>query len=267
MTIGEFARKTRLSSKALRLYDSMGLLTPAFVDPDSGYRYYRNEQVERARLIGLLRRLEMPLDTISRVLDLDRPQAARAVGSYWREVEADVRVKRQLARYLESYLEGKGNEMYEIEVRQVPEQKVLSIQGRVHAEELPGFIGETMGRLIGYLRESGLDLTAPPFVAYHGQVDIDSDGPVETCVVFEGSIEPKDDMQVRLEPAHSEAFTRITKAQVSFPEILEAYDAVERWLRQEGKAVTGSPREVYFADWPKIGDDEPACDIAFPYRQ
>lgn len=60
MTIGVFARQSRLSLKALRLYDDMGLLTPSQVDPNNGYRYYVEEQVDRARLIGHLRRLEMP---------------------------------------------------------------------------------------------------------------------------------------------------------------------------------------------------------------
>jgi hypothetical protein len=39
MSIGEFARRSRLSPKALRLYNELGLLTPARVDDDSGYRY------------------------------------------------------------------------------------------------------------------------------------------------------------------------------------------------------------------------------------
>ena len=46
--------------KALRLYDAMGLLTPALVDDSSGYRFYTESQIERAKLIGLLRQLEMP---------------------------------------------------------------------------------------------------------------------------------------------------------------------------------------------------------------
>jgi DNA-binding transcriptional MerR regulator len=40
MSIGEFARLSRLSAKALRLYDELGLLPPAQVDPGSGYRWY-----------------------------------------------------------------------------------------------------------------------------------------------------------------------------------------------------------------------------------
>jgi PPM family protein phosphatase len=57
LTIGAFARASRLSPKALRLYDSLGLLTPAHVDEFSGYRFYRPDQLERARLVAWLRRL------------------------------------------------------------------------------------------------------------------------------------------------------------------------------------------------------------------
>jgi effector-binding domain-containing protein len=67
-----------------------------------------------------------------------------------------------------------------------------------------------------------------------------------------------------VEPAHDEAFTRITKSQVAFPGILEAYSAVDKWIADHGLEVGGSPREVYFADWEAIGPDDPGCDIAFP---
>ena len=51
MTIGEFGRESGLSAKALRMYDELGLLRPAYVDPFSGYRFYEPEQLERARLV------------------------------------------------------------------------------------------------------------------------------------------------------------------------------------------------------------------------
>ncbi|TQS31130.1 MerR family transcriptional regulator [Microbispora sp. KK1-11] len=70
LTIGTFARAARLSPKALRLYDEVGLLRPAAVDGESGYRYYDPAQLERARLIARLRRLGMPLARIRRVCDL-----------------------------------------------------------------------------------------------------------------------------------------------------------------------------------------------------
>src|SRR5213083_1161504 len=50
LSIGEFARRSRLSMKALRLYDRLGLLAPDHVDPATGYRRYREHQLGTARL-------------------------------------------------------------------------------------------------------------------------------------------------------------------------------------------------------------------------
>jgi DNA-binding transcriptional MerR regulator len=94
MTIGEFAREAGLTAKALRLYDEMGLMVPADVDPDSAYRYYLPVQLERARLVARLRLVGMPLARIREVADLPRASAAAAITSYWRQVEADVRTRR-----------------------------------------------------------------------------------------------------------------------------------------------------------------------------
>jgi DNA-binding transcriptional MerR regulator len=77
MQIGRFARLTGLTVKALRHYDEIGLLRPAAVDADTGYRTYAAEQVERAELIRMLRQLEVPLDEIA--LLLDDPERQREV--------------------------------------------------------------------------------------------------------------------------------------------------------------------------------------------
>jgi DNA-binding transcriptional MerR regulator len=76
LTIGAFARSARLTPKALRLYDQLGLLTPAAVDPESGYRLYDPGQLERARLIARLRGIGMPLAEIREVCGLEPAAAA-----------------------------------------------------------------------------------------------------------------------------------------------------------------------------------------------
>jgi PPM family protein phosphatase len=107
LSIGAFAQATRLSPKALRLYDELGLLPPAFVDPDSGYRFYDPAQLERARLVAWLRRLGMPLARIRIVCDLDPAQAAGEVAAYWAQVEADTASRRDLAAFLVATLSGR----------------------------------------------------------------------------------------------------------------------------------------------------------------
>ncbi len=111
LTIGEFARASRLSAKALRLYDELGLLRPVAVDPSNGYRRYAPEQLERARLVAWLRRLGMPLATIREVVELPPAQAAEKVAGYWRQVEAGTENRRQLAAVLVDHLSGKDTAM------------------------------------------------------------------------------------------------------------------------------------------------------------
>ena len=104
LTIGEFARASRLSPKALRLYDELGLLPPARVDEWSGYRYYEPSQLEAARLIAWLRRLGMPLAAIKEVACLAPAEAADRVTAFLRATEADFAERKELAEFLISYL-------------------------------------------------------------------------------------------------------------------------------------------------------------------
>ncbi|WP_211589183.1 MerR family transcriptional regulator [Microbispora sp. H11081] len=107
LTIGAFARAARLSPKALRLYDELGLLRPAAVDGESGYRYYGPDQLERARLIASLRRLGMPLARVRQVCDLPAPDAAEEVAAYWRQVTAETAARGRLAALLVGHLTGR----------------------------------------------------------------------------------------------------------------------------------------------------------------
>jgi DNA-binding transcriptional MerR regulator len=79
LVIGRFARLTGLSVGALRHYDELDLLRPAFVDPATGYRSYRRDQLEAARAIVRLRDLEVPLETIHAYLATDDPAERRRV--------------------------------------------------------------------------------------------------------------------------------------------------------------------------------------------
>lgn len=110
LTIGAFARAVRLSPKALRLYDELGLLTPARVDTATGYRYYTGAQLERARLVAWLRRVGMPLARIGQVCDLaekDPRVAGRDIEAYWARVETETAARRDLVAFLVGQLSGR----------------------------------------------------------------------------------------------------------------------------------------------------------------
>jgi len=228
MPIGEFAAASRLSQKALRLYGENGVLPPAWVDPDSGYRYYRPDQLRTATLIALLRRAGMPLAAIRSFL---REPSLERLDAYEREVADEFAERRRVLRYVKRIL--KEEPMYDVLTRRVGEQPYVSRKKHVLVPDLERFIVETF-------RELGSEgASEPGFVLYYGPVNHEEDGPVEVCV-------PRPDGDRRL-PAGEIAFTEISGEQCKFPEILGAYDAVYRWIAQHAREAGGPSREIYFA--------------------
>jgi effector-binding domain-containing protein len=153
--------------------------------------------------------------------------------------------------------------MYQIQERDVPEQVVLIEQRHVLVDELPSWIGAAGQRLIKSAEIHG-GQSGPMLVIYHGEVNQESDGPVEVCIPIGHANESANDAAIRNEPAHREAFVRITKDQVAYPQILSAFDAVAQWIDANGKQTTGAPRDVYFADWATAGPNDEVCDVSYP---
>ena len=115
LSTGEFARQTRLTAKALRIYDEIGLLRPAEVDPSSGRRRYEASQVAAARLIGMLRGADMSLAEISSLLaelDRNRELAAARLDRHLLELEARHTSRRFLIRHIHAISERKASRCF-----------------------------------------------------------------------------------------------------------------------------------------------------------
>jgi DNA-binding transcriptional MerR regulator len=267
LTIGVFARRSRLSMKALRLYDRRGLLKPADVDPESGYRRYRESQLVTARLVVMLRRLDMPLAQVAEIVSVPGPVGVDRLACYWEGFERRVAGQRELVAHIRSKLSGEEGiaAFCEIRQRDVPEQLVLTEQRHVQVEQLPSWIGSAMGRLMKSAQRLG-GVAGNPFVVYHGEVNEDSDGPAEACVPIDLARDGSADTAMRREPAHREAYVRLRKAQVAFPQILSAYDGVTGWVTSQGLAIAGSPREIYFTDFVSASPADEVCDVALPIQ-
>jgi DNA-binding transcriptional MerR regulator/effector-binding domain-containing protein len=105
-SIGEFSRITGLTIKALRFYHDEGLLAPSFVDPQTGYRYYDQRQIEAARVIALLRGLELPLAQIKEILQNrgDDQDVLQVIERHKSAIEEKVRHLRKVARSLDRFI-------------------------------------------------------------------------------------------------------------------------------------------------------------------
>jgi PPM family protein phosphatase len=204
LTIGTFARAARLSPKALRLYDQLGLLRPAAVDGESGYRFYDPAQLERARLIAWLRRLGMPLGRIRRVCDLPAPAAAEEVARYWDQVLAETAARGQLASFLVDYLSGGGCAVEDAASMLGIRYAARSEQGPVRtSNEDTAYAGPRLFAVADGVRGSGGDLASAAAV--------DALKPLETVAV------PAEDLLGALADAVGDADRAIGEIAASTP--------------------------------------------------
>ena len=179
MSIGEFARRSRLSPKALRLYDGLGLLSPARVDEFSGYRYYEDAQLEQARLIATLRHVGVPLTTVKELLELDPVELAERVTAFWREAETRHAGQRELVAALVDRITGRNTVMYEVNARDMPPRSLLCLKRNVDVSGLWGFGKEFIAIVRGRRLPRMEGREGAAFCIYWGDVSADSDGPVE----------------------------------------------------------------------------------------
>jgi len=243
LALGQFARLSQLSRKALRLYDELGILVPDYVDPSSSYRYYSPDQLERARFIRLLRGMEMPLADIRRVLAATTAEEAlQLVSECAGEFETRVKSVRRASEKVFAYLRKEPETiMFDISVKKFPAKKALTIRKHMLVGPFQRFIPEALRQISTYVVESGAVISGDPFCFYYGPLNETDDGPVEIGLPFEGEVQPNGEFQVREIPAHQGAIGTTPPEQSQFPEIIEAWDAVETWVQRNNFKLSDNP--------------------------
>ena len=271
MSIGEFARDSRLSAKALRLYGELGLLVPARVDESSGYRWYEPRQLKEARLIATLRQLAVPLAEIKEIMALEPVQAAERVRGFWDTTEVSHATRRALAAYLIDELSGKRSIMYEVSTRDMPARSLLSVKRNVSGVDQAWAFGKEFIALLRHYQLPPIEGRAGAFFCiFWGEVSEDSDGPMEWCRPV-----PSEDAEVlaarcpelslRAEPAHQEAFVRIGDGQVDGAGWRLVEQTLRAWSDQqpELRPADLGARITYLAS--EVGEDT-YQDFAIPFH-
>jgi DNA-binding transcriptional MerR regulator len=277
ISIGEFARRSRLSLKALRLYDERGVLVPSRVDQASGYRYYDPAQLAEARLVVMMRELQLPLAAIKELLACDPADAATRIAEHWRGAEAAHDARRALADYVVNRLRGKRSVMYEVATREMPERSLLCLKRNVDEQGRWAFGKE----FIAILRERPLPKMegreGAMFCIWWGLVNADSDGPIEWCrpvpeAEAHALAEHYPELSLRTEPAHREAFVALPDgpgdAAVHWNLAAESLHAWAQEQEHKGERLTLTPEDLglritYLAS--ALGTEEPYCDMALPF--
>jgi effector-binding domain-containing protein len=262
--IGRFSKMTRLSIKALRRYDGLGLLVPAVVDPSSSYRYYTYWQANRAEAIRILRRLDMPLEQIRELLESEDAQvAAKLLQMHRGRLEDELERHRRKLAFIERLIERDESVVpYEVRVKDVPAQHVAAIRRTTTLETIGPDIADSFTRIRRALE--GATMTGSSFVVFNDVIDEEGGGDIEVAAPVAVAFEDTADVRGEELPATTVAWT---VHRGPFDEVGPAYHTVAGWIQEHGHEVAGPPREVYLTDPDETPDEaDYLTEVQFPIR-
>lgn len=258
VSIGRFAQLARLTPRALRLYDELGLLVPARVDPASGYRLYSLGQVAAARALRTLRELDVPLEEIRAYLRADESGARAVLEAHRERLGRELAVTRSRLAELGRLLQEVPVE-YNVSLRSEAPRPVVYIREEVALPETGGVLKAAMDEVCAWLDRRGVDGAGAPWCAYpvpeEGEVvPVDCVVPLAAPLAGEGRIRSG---QV---PAGEVAVTRHVGPYSALP---AAFEAVARWVGERGLDIAGPIREVYLEHDPGPAERH-VVEVVFP---
>ena len=148
LSIGEFSRLTHVSVKALRHYHDLELLSPARIDPSSGYRFYATAQAPTAQLIRRFRDLGMPLEQVKLVLTATDPLVREEViTGHLRSMERQLEQTQTAVASLRQLLEGGGAPALDVAFRTSTATAAVTTTARVTWDEVFQWLPDTLADL------------------------------------------------------------------------------------------------------------------------
>jgi effector-binding domain-containing protein len=246
LKIGDFSRLSRVTVKALRYYDEIGLLKPVAVDRFTGYRYYSADQLPRLNRIIVLKNLGLSLEEVSQLLNNDLPAEHIRQLLHVKQAEIRQRLQDEQGRLgqVEEWLrqiekEGIMPEQ-NVVVKKVDAQKVASVRGVV-----PTYsdIDRLFNELCPYLEQHKAQWVGPPIAVYYDMEYKDKDVDIEVAVPIANSIPATDRIKVGDLPAVEQMACLIHQG--PYETIGESYKALMAWAEANGYQIAGPDREVY----------------------
>jgi DNA-binding transcriptional MerR regulator len=250
---GAFARLAQVSVRTLHHYDDIGLLPPARVDPQTGYRWYAADQLHRLNRVLALRDLGLPLTEVRKVVDdevsLDelrgmlRLRRAEAHERISAEAERLARVE---ARLRQIEMEGRVSD-YDVVVKPL-EPYHVALFGECttsfgHANLGPIF-GRLFGELYGELDRLGIGPAGPTIALYDDSEVAETPIKVMAAVpVDETESVRSDRIEIVDVPAVPRGATTIHRG--SMARVDEGYQALFCWAEETHEHIDGYSREIY----------------------
>jgi DNA-binding transcriptional MerR regulator len=242
LAIGDFSRMTHLSIKALRHYHDVGLLTPAEIDPASGYRFYDPGQVPIAQVIRRFRDLGMPLEEIREVLQApDAGARNRVIVAHLQRMESQLAVTQSVVASLRSLLEQTPAPIA-VEYRPVGPVRALAISGQVSAPDLDTWWDAAFRELDAALTAAAVPAAGPRAALYSAAFFEFDAGEVVAYIPVTGEVASTGRARMLEIPA-AELAVAVHKGALA--DLDQTYGALGTYVAEREIGVEGPIREHY----------------------
>lgn len=265
--IGEFSKINKITVKALRLYDEIGLLKPKNVDEFSGYRFYETDQLPLVQKIISLKQMGFSLAEIAEILNNSANILAKMEKKF-EETKRQTEINEERMKQIEHYIQilKKEDKMsYDIVIKELPEVNVASMRKVIANYDEFNTIYPLMGEL---MRKQNLECINPGycFTLYHNDEYREKDIDVEIC---ESVVKPgKDEGGMVFKKFEKVPEAACTFHKGPYTSIGQAYGAIMQWVENNGYEIAGNIRESYVDGcWNKDDPNEWLTEVQAPIRK
>ncbi len=264
LRIGDFAHLARVSTRVLRHYDRIGLLTPAHVDANTGYRYYGAAQLADVNQIVALRDLGFGLAEIGGMAGegLSPNELREMLTLRQAQVAAELEAAEQRIRRIDSRITQLEEHAMSIDLvqRSISSSTVWTMPYQTSCIE------EAFDALTCMVRDMSvhIDDLVPPYGMARWTSDFDEEGfPMEFAIPLDERLEAPADEQGLTETELPAVDVVSAVRSSSRRDIHVTNAAIGRWIENESADIAGPIREVLLAD-PIVGDAEQVIEVQVP---
>lgn len=266
LSIGDFSRMTFLSVKALRHYHEVGLLPPAEIDSESGYRRYDVAQVPIAQVIRRLRELDMPLEEVKAVIEAPDVRARNvAISAHLQRMEGALERTRATVSSLRMLLDEHAPPSIAVEYRTIGPAETVTIRDRVAYVDVFDWLGVAFAELRSELHQNGVRRAGADAALYSSELLEDEYGEIVALIPVEESTQ----MAARIESLRLPAVEYAVATHIGSVENIDrTYAALGTVVAERAIGVQGPIREDYLVGALETPDETAhRTEIGWPVFQ
>ncbi len=239
--IGEFSRIAGLSVKTLRFYHECGLLEPVRISGETGYRYYDEASLDRARVILELRALDFSIKEVKEMLEScnDDVDLREHLIQKSREISTRIRAYRRIEKRIRALLTDQEdpimtNQETSIVEKEVEDMLVASIRFKGRYQD----VGKAFGKLC---RNCGRHIAGKPFSLYYDAEYKEEDADIEACIPVKKSVDRAEVKSRALGGGRASTLVHMGP----YETIGESYKVLLDHVKAKNLEVTTPFREIY----------------------